>query len=58
MVIFHLSGYMRVLRTGSGQSAPAHGLEPLSSPAPVDQSVGSQRVEAGKMHARALDYSI
>ena len=30
----------RVLRTGSGQSGPAHGSEPLGSPAAVGQSAG------------------
>ena len=34
--------------TRSGQNGPAHGLEPLSSPAPVGQSVGIYRVVAGK----------
>ena len=44
----------RVLRTGSGQNAPAHGSEPLSSPAPVGQIAGIGRVVEGKKHARAL----
>ena len=48
---FHLSGLAgltsrffkrnaRVLRTGSRQNGPAHGSEPLSSPASVGQSAG------------------
>ena len=47
----------RVLRTGSGRNGPAHGSEPLSSPAPVGQlqSAGIWRVVAGKMYTRALD---
>ena len=44
--------------TGSGQNTPAHGSEPLSSPAPVGQSAGIWRVVAGKMYARALGLSI
>ena len=47
----------RVLRTGSDQNGPAHGSEPLSSLAPVGQSAGIGRVTAGKMDARALDFS-
>ena len=31
-----------VLRTSSGQNGPAHGSEPLSSPAPVGQSAGKE----------------
>ena len=38
----------RVLRTGSAQNVPAHGPEPLSSPAPVGQSAGIWRVVVGK----------
>ena len=50
----------RVLRTGSGRNGPAHGSEPLSSPAPVGQlqSAGIWRVVAGKMYMRALDIFI
>ena len=48
----------RVLRTGSGQNGPAHGSEPLSSPAPVGQSAGIWGVVAGKLYVRALDLSI
>ena len=43
----------RVLTTGSGQNGPAHGSEPLSSPASVGQSAGSWRVVAGKKCTRA-----
>ena len=46
-----------VLRTGSGQNVPAQGSDPLSCPAPVDQSVGVKRVVAGTIYARALDLS-
>ena len=49
---------MRVLRTGSVQNDPAHGSEPRSSPAPVDQSAGIWGAVAGKMYACALDLSI
>ena len=38
----------RALRNGSGQNGPAHGSEPLSSPAPVGQSAGIRRVIAEK----------
>ena len=48
----------RVLRTGSGENGPAHGSEPLSSPAPVGQSAVIRRVLAGKMYACALVLSI
>ena len=51
-----LKGNARVLRTGAGQTGPAHGSEPLSSPAPVGQSAGIRRVVAGKTYARALDF--
>ena len=44
----------RVLRTGSGQNL-AHGLQPLSSPAMVGQSVGTQRAVVGKMWTHTLD---
>ena len=47
----------RVLRTGSGQNDPAHGSEPLSSPAPFGQSVGTWRVAVQKIYARALDFA-
>ena len=43
----------RALRIGSRRNDPAHGSEPLSSPAPVGQGV-----VAGKMYACALDLSI
>ena len=49
---------VRVLKTGSGQNGPAHGSEPLSSPAPVGQSAGIWKVMEGKMYTRALDLSI
>ena len=42
----------------SGQNGPAHGSEPLSSPAPVGQSAGIWRVEAGKMYVHVLDLSL
>ena len=43
---------VRVLRTGSGQNGPAHGSQPLSSPAQVSQSAGIWKVAAGKnVHA-------
>ena len=48
----------RVFRTGSGQNGPAYGSEPLSPPAPVDQSAGIWRVLAGKLYARTLGLSI
>ena len=48
----------RALRPGSGQNGRAYGSGPLSSPAPVGQSVGIWIVVAGKMCARALDLSI
>ena len=66
-VVFHLSGRsdqsvlkwnVRVLRTGSGHNGPAHGSQPLSSPAPVDQSAGNWRVVVSKMYAHALDFAI
>ena len=38
----------QVLRTGSGQNSPARGSQPLSSPAPVDQSARIRRVVVGR----------
>ena len=62
-VVFHLPASnqsvfnwnARVLGTGSGQNGPAHGSEPLGSPAPIGQSAGVWRVAAEKMYVRALD---
>ena len=46
----------RVLRTGSGQNGPAHGSEPLSSPAPVGQSAEIWRNVAGQnVHTSSLN---
>ena len=42
----------------ASMSLGVHGLEPLSSPAPVGQSAGIWRVVAGKMYERILDLSI
>ena len=53
-----LKYYAKVLRTGSSQSRPAHGSDPLSSPAPIGQSEGICKIVAGKIYARALDLSI
>ena len=49
-VAFHLSVTVcsQIERTGSVKNGPAHGSEPLSSPAPVGQRAGIWRVVAGK----------
>ena len=44
----------RVLRASSGQNGPAHGSEPLRSPAPVGQSAANRRWWREKC-TRALD---
>ena len=49
----------RGLRTGSGQNVPAHGSEPLSSPAPVGQRTGIWRVVGGKnVRARLAPFNL
>ena len=48
----------RVLRTGSGQTGHAQGLEPLSSPARVGQSAGIWRVVAGKRTRAPLTFTL
>ena len=57
---FHLSGLASPTSqflhgAASGQNGPAHGSEPLSSPAQVGQSARIWRVVAGKMYVRALN---
>ena len=42
-----------ILRTGSGQNGPAHGSEPLSSPAPVGQIARIYKVVMGKKSMNA-----
>ena len=48
----------RVLRTGSGQNDPAHGSEPLNSPAPVGQSAGMGDLWREYVHARLGPFHI
>ena len=44
-------------RTGSGQNNPAHGFEPLSSPAQVGQSAEFWIVVALEKCTRAFNFS-